>query len=168
MTPARIRLLVVIAIVDVAFTAGAIVLARRLMWNGTSSVPKGLYLRRPAAKVTVGATVVLPIPPLMRPLIAERHYLPASYDLMKRVVALPGDVVCLDGRDYRVNGRRIAHIQAVDSRRRLLPVYDFCGPVPQGQAFVATAAPLSLDSRYFGPVPLSTLTVVTPLWTSSP
>ena len=29
------------------------------------------------------------------------------------------------------------------------------------------AAPLSFDSRYFGPVPLSTLTVVKPLWTFS-
>jgi type IV secretory pathway protease TraF len=32
---------------------------------------------------------------------------------------------------------------------------------------VATSAPLSFDSRYFGPVRLDTLTVVTPLWTYS-
>ena len=45
--------------------------------------------------------------------------------------------------------------------------YRFCGEVPPGQAFVATPAPLSFDSRYFGPVLLATLTVVTPLWTYS-
>jgi conjugative transfer signal peptidase TraF len=168
MPGSRLRLIVLVAVVALALTAGAIVLARRLMWNGTPSVPKGLYLLRPSAAATVGSTVVLPIPRSMRRLIAERRYLPESYDLMKRVVALPGDVVCLDGGDYRVNGRRIARIRAVDSRLRPLPLYNFCDRVPRGQAFVATGAPLSFDSRYFGPVPLSTLTVVTPLWTYSP
>jgi type IV secretory pathway protease TraF len=48
--------------------------------------------------------------------------------------------------------------------RPLMPAR-FCGELPAGTAFVATPAPFSFDSRYFGTVPLSTLTVVRPLWT---
>jgi type IV secretory pathway protease TraF len=57
---------------------------------------------------------------------------------MKVVVALPGDRVCLDGHDYRVNGRHLAFVRDVDSRGRPLGLYKFCGDVPAGQAFVAT------------------------------
>ena len=48
---------------------------------------------------------------------------------------------------------------------RPLPIFSFCGDVPQGFAFVATPVPSSLDSRYFGPVPIDALTVARPLWT---
>ena len=41
----------------------------------------------------------------------------------------------------------------------------FCGAVPKDSAFVATSARLSFDSRYFGPVPLSSLTVAVAVWT---
>jgi type IV secretory pathway protease TraF len=48
--------------------------------------------------------------------------------------------------------------------RPLVPAR-FCGEVRAGTAFVASPAPTSLDSRYFGAVPISTLTVVRSLWT---
>jgi len=88
--------------------------------------------------------------------------------LLKRVVALAGDVVCLDQRGYSVNGAIIDVVAGVDlSGRPLPPPYRFCGLVPPGEAFVAGHGPSSLDSRYFGPVPLRTLTVAVPLWTYS-
>jgi type IV secretory pathway protease TraF len=52
-----------------------------------------------------------------------------------------------------------------DSRGRPLAPARFCGGLPPGAAFVATPAPFSFDTRYFGAVPLSTLIVVRPLWT---
>jgi conjugative transfer signal peptidase TraF len=164
---ARFRVLLVVALVALAARAGAAVLAAGLVWNDTASVPRGLYLRRPMWPAAVGRTVILPIPVSVRRLVDERRYLPLDHDLMKVVVAMPGDRVCLDGHDYRVNGRVIGAVRDADSRGRRLDPYRFCGEVPTGQAFLATSAPLSFDSRYFGPVPLAALTVVRPLWTYS-
>jgi type IV secretory pathway protease TraF len=94
------------------------------------------------------------------------RYLPARVHLLKRVVALEGDVVCLADGSYRVNDIAISTIARRDAIGRPLPAFEFCGSVPAGMAFVATPHPSSLDSRYFGPVQLSDLTVATPLWTS--
>ena len=111
-----------------------------------------------------GALVDFPIPPNARGLIADR-YLPARFHLLKRVVALDGDVVCVAHERFVVNGVEISTIARRDSIGRPLPTFEFCGPVTPGTAVVATPIPSSLDSRYIGPVPLSALTVATPLWT---
>jgi conjugative transfer signal peptidase TraF len=163
----RFKALIFVALVAFSACAAAVLAARRLVWNQTPSVPRGLYLRRASTGVAVGSMVVFAVPASVRSLVRERRYLPPGATLMKRVVAMPGDRVCLDGETYVVNERPIARVRIADSRGRSLPVFRFCGQVPPGRAFVATSAPLSFDSRYFGPVPLETLTVVTPLWTFS-
>ena len=71
------------------------------------------------------------------------------------------------GREYSftANGEYFGPVARYDSAGRDLAPFRFCGVVPAASAFVATRAPLSFDSRYFGPVPLSSLTMVVPLWT---
>lgn len=145
-------------------TASAVV-ASRLTRNYTPSLPLGVYWLRAGVPVKKGALVDFPIPSHARSLIADR-YLPARFHLLKRVVALEGDVVCLAAGLYVVNGVSISEIASRDSVGRPLPAFGFCGPVPAGAAFVATPVASSLDSRYFGPVPISALTVASPLWTS--
>lgn len=145
----------------VTFTTALV--ASRLTRNYTPSLPLGLYWLRPGPPVARGDIVDLPIPRPAHDLIVGR-YLPSGFHLLKRVVALEGDHVCLSGGRYRVNGEAISTIAGRDSLGRPLPVFRFCGPVPRGMAFVATSTPTSLDSRYFGPVPLDTLTVARPLW----
>jgi conjugative transfer signal peptidase TraF len=146
-------------------TSAAALAASRLTRNYTPSLPLGVYWLRPRLAVTRGTLVDFAIPGAGRRLIADR-YLPARFHLLKRVVALQGDVVCMaDGR-FLVNGVSISAIAAHDSVGRPLPTFEFCGPVDAGTAFVATPIPSSLDSRYFGPVPVSALTVAIPLWTS--
>jgi type IV secretory pathway protease TraF len=97
--------------------------------------------------------------------IYGRDYLPAGAGLIKQLVGLPGDRVCIRTDGFYVNGVRFGDVALADSRGRPLAPYRFCGEVPPGQAFAATRAHLSYDSRYFGPVALSSLTPVVPLWT---
>ncbi len=157
---------VLLAVGVAAFvTTGAAVAASCLTRNYTPSLPLGVYWLRPGLHAVKGDIVDLAIPWPAQALIAGR-YLPVGFRLLKRVVALPGDHVCLSDRKYRVNGLTISTIASVDSEGRALPVFSFCGDVPQGLAFVATSVPSSLDSRYFGPVPIDALTVARPLWTS--
>jgi conjugative transfer signal peptidase TraF len=162
-----LKLTVSLGLAALAAHGAARYLVERVTWNDSASVPRGLYLRRPSVPVSLGSTVIFPIPTAVRPLVTERSYLPARNTLMKIVVALPGDRVCLDHGEYRVNDRLLASVLSSDSLGRPLPLFRFCDVVPAGQAFVATTAPLSFDSRYYGPVPLASLTVVTPLWMSS-
>ena len=92
-------------------------------------------------------------------------YLPASAS-SKSVVAGAGDVVCIEHQLYSVNGRLISVVATTDQAGRPLPgPYHFCGVVPGGFAFLAAAGTSSLDSRFFGPVPISDLTPAVPLWT---
>src|SRR4051812_5791198 len=158
------RFFAVMIAIPIVVSAAAV---RMLTWNDSPSMPMGLYLRNRTLPVSVGSSVIFPVPSNVERLVAERGYFPAQNQLLKRVVAGPGDHVCLDGRDYRVDGRVLANVHPRDSSGRTLPLYRFCGVVPADQAFVWTSAALSSDSRYFGPVPFATLTVVTPLWTFS-
>lgn len=164
---AKVRLRPLLCALSIAtvVTVGAGAVAARLTRNYTPSLPLGVYVLRPGLTVTRGVLVDFEIPSRARAFIADR-YLPARFHLLKRVVALEGDVVCFTDGSFRVDGVAVSTIARRDSVGRPLPMFDFCGKVPAGTAFVATPHPSSLDSRYFGPLPLSDLTVATPLWTS--
>jgi conjugative transfer signal peptidase TraF len=145
--------------------AGAAFAGRFFTWNLTPSLPRGLYWLVGGAHPARGDTVAFAVPAALRPSVVTRRYLPPGTGLLKIVVALAGDQVCLDGHTFAVGGRTIAAVQVIDSIGRQLEPARYCGAVPDGQAFVATAAAMSFDSRYFGAVPLSALTVARPLWT---
>jgi len=73
---------------------------------------------------------------------------------IKRVVALPGDRVRIDDGVVRVNGRRIdeSYVHFHDTRS-LPPTV-----IPPGHLFVlGDDRPQSEDSRFFGPIPESTV-----------
>jgi len=156
--------------VTVAAVVAAVtgLLSSQLTYNTTPSMPRGLYRLLPRRAPSRGAIVAFPVPATLAPLVAARRYLPAAFHLLKRLVAVPGDHVCLSADRYKVNGRDVSVVGRRDALgRRLPPAFPFCGEVPPGVGFVATAAPSSLDSRYFGPIPLSQLTAAEPLWITS-
>jgi conjugative transfer signal peptidase TraF len=138
---------------------------RHFLWNLSASLPRGLYLLEPSRVPRRGAIVAFEPPPPAAAEVAARRYLPEGASLLKIVAALPGDRVCLHESAFVVNGELVGPIVRQDSAGRPLTPFDFCGPVPAGRAFVATTAPLSYDSRYFGPVALASLTVAVPAWT---
>jgi conjugative transfer signal peptidase TraF len=145
--------------------ATARLLAPSLTWNVSTSLPRGLYVLEPRATPARGSIVSFPAPASAAELIATRGYLPARSALLKIVVGLPGDRACVGGDVLLVNGQAWGAVAKRDLVGRPLAPFPFCGVIPPGHAFVATSAPRSFDSRYFGPVALSSLTVAWPLWT---
>lgn len=156
----------IVLVTALALAIGA--LCQRLTLNTTSSLPRGLYLLRPARSPARGDIVAFAIPESFRALVSEDGHLPLSYRLLKQLVAVPGDQVCVDDASFVVNWMLISRVAHEDSRGRLLPpAHLYCDTVPPGVGFVATEATTSLDSRFFGPVPLGQLTVAQPIWTQS-
>jgi conjugative transfer signal peptidase TraF len=146
----------------------ACVAGAHLLWNWTPSLPLGLYWVSPgdSAHVKVGALVAFPVPAHVRALVLERRYLPPGALLVKPVVATSADRVCTAGGELTVNGTPLGAIATEDTLGRSLPHDERCGPVPEGDVFVASHFATSFDSRTFGPVSMADLRgTVTPLWT---
>ena len=100
-----------------------------------------------------------------------RPYVPANLPLIKRVAAISGDVVQAGAHGVYVNGRLwpdsvpLTH----DQEARSLRPYPFgVYRVAAGRLWVMSNHPRGLDSRYFGPVPASSvISRPTPLATCS-
>lgn len=126
--------------------------APRFVWNASASAPRGLYRVSPGAPVAVGDMVAARTPMPWRALAARRHYLPANVPLVKRVAATGGDMVCAQGSAISVNGDPIASRRARDAKGRLLPWWEGCRQLGEGEAFLLMAGKTdSFDGRYFGP-----------------
>jgi type IV secretory pathway protease TraF len=69
------------------------------------------------------------------------------------VAAVPGQVVCRQGLELRVDGARIALARWRDRRGRELPDWQGCRPLGAREVFLLAPHPDSLDGRYFGPTP---------------
>jgi conjugative transfer signal peptidase TraF len=137
-----------------------------ILWNSTPSVPVGLYWLEPVDRVAIGDLVAVQPPEGLVHFLAERGYLPQGVPLLKHVVALPGAEVCRDGAVIRINGQALGLAQARDRLDRELPDWQGCHRLAAGEVFLMNpAVPDSLDGRYFGPLPLSTITArLQPIW----
>lgn len=137
----------------------------RLVWNASASAPVGLYLVL-SGKPSRGDLVLVHTPDSVRQLAAERGYLPANVPLIKRIVAAGGDVVCATGNVIVINGRAAAGRLARDRVGRLLPGWSGCHLLDSGEVFLLMQGVTgSFDSRYFGPIPATTIIGrLAPLW----
>lgn len=139
----------------------------RLIWNASASVPTGLYALHPAASWRVGDLVAVTPPRALGRYLARRQYLAAGLPLLKHVAALGGQRVCRIGRHILIDGRAAGDALQRDSRGRSLPSWRGCVTLAAGQVFVMNAkVPDSVDGRYFGALPASTIIGrLTPIWT---
>jgi type IV secretory pathway protease TraF len=142
--------------------AGGVVGTRYLKVNLSPSVPTGLYwLRSVPQTLDRGMLVVLPVPERVR----QIH---GSIPLLKPVAGLPGDHVCVQGDQLWVHETYYGPIYAAWHGEVLpqpLPP-NGCRVVPPATVFLASPVDGSLDSRYFGVVPVGELSAVaTLLWT---
>lgn len=133
-------------------------LPTRLVWNVTASVPIGLYAVRPTAPLRVGVLAAVMPPEPLASWLVEGGYLGRGVPLIKRVEALPGARVCRHGLRVSVDGELRAVARWTDRSGRPLPVWSGCNIVAAGHLFLLNADhPGSLDGRYFGPLPRSTV-----------
>lgn len=136
-----------------------------LLWNGSSSIPIGLYVRINQIPAR-GQLAIVRLPDPTRLLANERGYLPANARLIKPVVALSGDTVCRRGLVIRINRRLRALASGRDEKQRLLPSWHGCRRLTASEVFVLSTVPGSFDSRYFGPIERgNVLGTAVPLWT---
>lgn len=140
---------------------------KRLLWNASASVPVGLYLVQPAKDLEVADLVVIAPPPVLVIFLSTRGYLPEGVSLLKRVFALEGQTVCRDGIDIRAYGISVGYAQLRDRTGRELPAWQGCRQIAEGELFLMNPdAPDSVDSRYFGPLPRSSVIGrAQPVWT---
>lgn len=141
--------------------------APKLLWNASASVPIGLYAVRHALPLHVGELVVVTPPGQLAQFFAARRYLPLGVPLVKHVLALPGQTVCRNGRAITVDGAVVGEALEHDRFGRALPDWQGCCALSTGEVFLMnTAPPDSLDGRYFGPLPLTTIVGrADPIWT---
>jgi conjugative transfer signal peptidase TraF len=139
----------------------------RLVWNVSESVPMGLYGVQPARRLIVTDLVVAFPPEPLATFLADGGYLPRGLPLIKRVLALPEQMVCRNDFAITVDGIEMGAARERDRRGRPLPVWRGCRVVPRGEVFLMNwDEPASLDSRYFGPLPLMAVVGrAVPLWT---
>ncbi|KAB2726494.1 S26 family signal peptidase [Brucella anthropi] len=141
--------------------------APRLIWNASASVPIGLYTVTPATEIEVGDLVAVLPPGDLAIFLDTRGYLPRGVPLIKRVLALSGTKVCRHAATIIAYDHAYGEAQARDRFDRDLPSWQGCRTLAEGEVFLMNwDAPDSLDGRYFGPLPLSSITArVTPVWT---
>lgn len=140
----------------------------RFMWNASASVPIGLYRIVPGNHVDVTDLAVVMPPADLAAFLAERRYLPRGLPLIKRVLALGGTTVCRRGSVIIAYDGIYGQALARDTRGRPLPDWQGCRTLPDGEAFFMNwDSPDSFDSRYFGPLPVSTIVGrAIPVWTT--
>jgi conjugative transfer signal peptidase TraF len=132
-----------------------VVSTRWVRLNLSPSVPCGLYrLTAIHAPLTRGTLVVLPVPARVRPWQA------AWVPLLKPIAGVAGDVVCHTEHTLFVHGTDFGPVYQVAHGQPLPQIAEGCLRVQEGDVFLASPAPKSLDSRYFGPVPVTSLTAL--------
>lgn len=138
-----------------------------LLWNASASVPVGLYRTQPPRGISLGNLVVVRPPARLAAFLDRGGYLPAGVPLLKRIAALSGQRVCRFGSTVSIDGRPAARAMERDRHGRPLPVWSACFVLDRRSVFLLNPdRPDSLDGRYFGALPGSTVVArAVPIWT---
>lgn len=159
-------LLTTIAALTVSIS-GVATMSYRLLYNPSESAPRGWYAVVPASRIQRDDFVVLFLSGAAAQLAADRQYLSRTVPLLKHVAALGGQHVCERAGSITINGSFAARAQHTDGAGRPLDAWSGCRTLHADELFLLSRNnDASFDSRYFGPVPRSTvLGRAIPLWT---
>ena len=167
MTLAWKTLVVTHAAVSIVALSARLPPSPRIIWNASASVPIGLYRVESIRTLKVADLVLLRSPEALEKFLDDGGYVPRGVPLLKRIAGLPGQTVCRLGLAVSVDGVPFGEALSNDRRGRRLPVWQGCVTIASGQVFLLNSeSPDSLDGRYFGPLPVSSIIGrATPLWT---
>jgi conjugative transfer signal peptidase TraF len=121
-----------------------------VLYNGTTSMPVGFYLRSDN-EMELGAIVTVNAYALAPDYMAARGA-GSDFRLLKRIAATDGAIVCADGDEIRIDNAVRALRSARDGNGALLPSWSGCHSLRDGEYFVLGDSAESFDSRYFGAV----------------
>jgi conjugative transfer signal peptidase TraF len=139
----------------------------KLLWNASASVPIGLYAVKPTSVHHVGDLVIVRPSGTLAAFLEVRGYLARGVPLLKRIAALPGQDVCRIGRTITIDEVTMGQALDRDHLGRILPGWQGCVRLADDEVFLMNfQSEYSLDGRYFGPLPVSTIVSrADPLWT---
>ena len=130
----------------------------RLIWNASASTPIGLYSVEPVGRLEVTDLVAVDAPEPIATFLADGGYLPRDTPLLKRVLGLSGQTVCRSGLVITVDSVEMGMALERDRAGRPLPDWQGCRVIAKGDVFLMNwDVPDSLDGRYFGPIPASSI-----------
>lgn len=120
----------------------------------------------PATGLKVNDYVLVNLPASAKRLAAERHYLPETVPLLKRIGALSDQFVCVRGRSLWIDGELAATALTHDGEGRELTGWHDCRVLAADEILlVSRDNSASFDSRYFGPIRRSqVIGQASPLW----
>ncbi len=157
MTRAR-YLIVTVAVAFTVIVANGIQTTPKLLWNASASVPIGFYTVARADRIDILDLVAVMPPEPFASFMVERGYIARDVPLLKRVLGLPGQRVCREGRAITLGGAPLGEARDNDSHGRDLPVWQGCRTIAAGEVFLMNPdVGDSLDGRYFGPFPASAM-----------
>ncbi|UTW43590.1 S26 family signal peptidase [bacterium SCSIO 12844] len=123
----------------------------QLRYQGTQSMPVGIYLQYPAKEYYIGDDIIFYPNTSVEKLILKRGWLSEKEPLLKEVVASKGDFICAKGGYLWINQQKIAPILKKDRKGRALPEITLCRYLNANEFWVmGISSPYSFDSRYFG------------------
>jgi conjugative transfer signal peptidase TraF len=122
-----------------------------LLYNHSTSIPRGIYLRVDAP---IGAGSIVTVRAIdVAPAYARRqHFTDAGDRFIKRVAAANGDEVCASGPVLQIHGRVVARRSERDSEGRALPTWSGCRVLSEDEVFLLGDTDDSFDGRYWGPI----------------
>jgi conjugative transfer signal peptidase TraF len=143
--------------------------APKLLWNATGSTPIGLYAIQPPEHLHIDDLVAVMPPDAIANFLSAGGYLPDGVPLLKHVLAIPGQTICREDSHILVDGIVMGDARDRDSLGRDLPIWSGCQKLQPGEIFVMNRnVPDSLDGRYFGALPASSVIGrAVPIWTIS-
>jgi conjugative transfer signal peptidase TraF len=126
----------------------------QLIYNATASAPLGWYAVVSVTTPRVRDVVLARLPSSAAALAEQRHYLPQSVPILKRVGAVAGQRVCVRNGVLTIDRELPVRLLERDGLGRPLTPWPGCRALNPEEVFLLSHDSLSsFDSRYFGPIP---------------